>query len=302
MSEESFNHLQAFQQAIATTLTCRTLIKYNSNLNIEQKEEILHEIETTLAFLHKRLEVNASIEASTVLSPERLADLLITDAGIVDNEMLLGAEEPAPPQAEPEMSLRHLHQLYNTYFGTETDKGMATLETNYKSVMATLDQVQALAELRHNVTSSELTVDGLLVRVRSFVTALYCMFREFAALLAKAFEGQNIDVDTEAMVLPRESFDETAQQFVYNITPLITVYNQQQRIQQSKGPFCENTRDATAFLIFLQECLGQTCARRQEMVSQINSTASLLHELTSLLTDYELAVTQVMQSLSRSQE
>ncbi len=303
MPEELFNHTQAFQQAIATTFTCRTLIKYNSNLNAEQKEEILNEIETTLAFLNNRLEINASIEASTALSPEMLADLLIGEAGLEDeeNEPLLEAHQPATQRKEHEISLHHLHRLYQTYLSNKPGKGIADLETRYKTVMALLDQLQALAELRHDATASDLTVDGLLSRIRGFITALYCMFREFAALLEKVVEGQNIDIDTEAMALLQEYPHEAEQQLMYDITPLVSVYTKQHQIQQNRGLLHENARDATAFLVFLQGCLEQNFTRRQEIVSQIKSTASLLNELTALLTDYELAVAHIMQSPSRSQ-
>ena len=294
MVEEPFNHSQAFQQAIATTVACRTLIKYNSNLSAEQKEEILGDIETTLTFLGKRLEMNASIESNTALSPEKLADLLLSDIEIG------GDEKEVTPQEERELSLRHLHRLYRTYLSNEPDKGISALEARYKTVMGLLDRLQELAELRHDATANDLTVDELLSRIRGFVTALYCMFREFASLFSKVVEGQSIDIDTEAMALLQEYPHEEAQQLVRDITPLMHVYDKQRLTQQHTGPLYENVRDTQAFLIFLQECLGQTFARRQEIVSQIKNTANLLNELLALLTDYELAVAHIMQSPSRS--
>jgi hypothetical protein len=295
MLEKPFNHSQAFQQAIATTVTCRTLIKYNSNLSNEQKEEILGDIETTLAFLGKRLEMNTSIESNTALSPEKLADLLLSDIEIG------GEEKEVAPQAEHELSLRHLHRLYRTYLSNEPDKGIAALEARYKTVMNLLDRLQELAELRRDATANDLTVDELLSRIRGFVTALYCMFREFASLFSKVIEGQSIDIDTEAMALLQGYPHDEMQQLVRDITPLVYLYDKQRQAQQQTGLLRENVRDAQAFLIFLQECLGQTFARRQEIVSQIKSTANLLNELSALLTDYELTVAQIiMQSPSRS--
>lgn len=302
MPEESLNHTQAVQQAISTTVTCKTLIKYNSNLSNEQKEEILSEIETTLTFLGKRLEVDAGHKADLTFSPEKLGDLMITDTGVegVGNRATLEAHPPATQQEEHEISLHHLHQLYRAYLSNEPGKGIADLETRYKMVMGSLDQLQTMVELRHDATASDLTIDGLLSRVRGFMTALYCMFREFAALFAKAVEGQSIDIDTEAMALLQEYPHEAAQQLMRDITPLMRVYNKQHQLQQYRGSLHENARDTTAFLIFLQECLEQTFSRRQEIVTQIKSTASLLNELIALLTDYELAVMHIMQSPSRS--
>ncbi|HEX7735980.1 MAG TPA: hypothetical protein VF458_14035 [Ktedonobacteraceae bacterium] len=309
MQEDAFNHTQAFQQAIATTITCRTLIRYNSNLGTAQKEEILQEIEATLAFLNKRMEVNASIESSSALSPEKLADLLIGDETVYEEDELPGAL-PARQKEEYELSIHHLHRLYRIYLSNEPGKGIAALETRYRAVMGVLDQLQEVVETRHdntmrdllanNLLANDLTASDLLIRIRGFVTALYCMFREFAALFSKAIEGQSLDIDTEAMVLPQESPREVAQQVVRDITPLMYVYNKQHQFQQRQGSLRESAHDATAFLIFLQECLGETFAKRQEVVAQIKNTASLLNELVTLLTDYELAVTSIMQSPSKS--
>lgn len=298
MPEESFNHTQAVQQATATIITCRTLIKYNSNLNPEQKADILGEIENTLTLLGKDQGTGMSSMSVPTLAPEQLADLLISND--MGDEADLAASPSGSSQEMREVSLRHLYRLYRTYFSSVPGKGLADLETRYRTVMNMLEQLQELAELRHDATASDLTITGLLSRIRSFVTALYCMFREFAALLAKIVDGQSIDIDTEAMALLQEYPLEMTPQVVHDITPLMHVYNKQRQIQQHKGSFYESTRDATAFLVFLQGCLEQTSARRQEIITQIKSTASLLNELLILLTDYELAVAHIMQSPSRS--
>lgn len=39
--DEAPNHIQRFEQAIATAFACRNVIKYNSTLSEEQKNEIL---------------------------------------------------------------------------------------------------------------------------------------------------------------------------------------------------------------------------------------------------------------------
>src|SRR5437660_5020758 len=133
MQEDAFNHTQAFQQGIATTITCRALIRYNSNLDTTQKEEILQEIEATLAFLNKRVEINASIESSSALSPEKLADLLIGDEMEDEEDGLLLGAPPARRKEEYELSIHHLHQLYRIYLSNEPGKGIAALETRYRA-------------------------------------------------------------------------------------------------------------------------------------------------------------------------
>jgi hypothetical protein len=304
MSDELFNHTQAFQQAMATTITCRALIKYNSNLSPEQKAEILAEIETTLAFLGKSLEINASIEAGTALSPEKLADLLITEAGREDedeeDEKVWAPTQPAPRIKEPEISLHQIYQLYQTYLSNKPGRGIASIESRYKTAMSLLDRLQELTSARSDTTASDVTADELFSRIRGFVTALYSMFREFASLFSKVVEGKNIETETDALA-PLQSYQhEAAQQVIPDIAPLVSAYEKQRRMQERRGPLRESVRDATAFLIFLQENLEQTVARRQEMASQIKSLANLLHELTILLTDYEQAVARIMQAPSKS--
>jgi hypothetical protein len=298
MSAESLNHTQALQQAITTTVACRTLIKYNSNLSAEQKEEILGEIETTLAFLNKRLEINTNIESSTASLPEKLANLLISDG--MEDEMPPATPLPTTQQREREISLHHLHRLYQTYFRNEPGKGIADLEMRYKTAMHALDQLQELVTAQPDSIASDLNPDGLFSRVRGFTTALYSMFREFAALLTKVIEGQSIDIDTEAMASLQEYSSKANGPLMRDITPLLSIYYKQRQLQQQRGPLYESARDATAFLIFLQECLEQTFTRRQEVVVQIKGTISLLNELIMLLMDYGLVLENLMQSPSKS--
>lgn len=300
MSEESFNHTQLFQQAIATTITCRTLIKYNSNLSADHKAEILAEIEKTLAFLEKRLEVNATIESSPALAPQKLVDLLANEVAEED-ENALETHSSTQEHRQTDISLHNLHKLYHAYLSSEPGRGIAALETRYKTVMGVLDQLQFFAGQQHDATAGDVTAENLLHRVRGFVTAVYCMFREFAVLLSNIIEGNTIDMDTEALVLLQKyPLEATSHQLIRDITPLMRVYGAHLQLQGRKGTLSDCARDATAFLIFLEEILDTTFSRRTEIVAQIKSTASLLNELNRLLTEYEQAVANLIQSPSTS--
>lgn len=291
MPEEPLNHAQAYQQAIDTTITCRTLIKYNSNLSSEQKTEILAEIDTTLTFLEKRRGINAAIEA----------DLPAPGVLIDEDEMPFKAHFPAIRQEEQDISLQNLYRLYRAYLSNEPGKGIAELETRYRTVMGVLDQLQELITQRNNVTTVGLNIDGLLSRVRGFVTAVYCMFREFGVLLAKIVEGQSIDMDTEAVaLLQKYPLETTPRELVYDLAPLMRVYTRHLRLQKHRGPLSESARDTAAFLMFLEEGLEQNSSRGKEIAGQIKNTAGLLAELTALLLDYERAVASIMQSPSTS--
>src|SRR5579885_1751313 len=105
MSEDVFSRNRSFQQAIATTITCRTIIKYNSNLSEEQKAEILGEIESTLGFLEKRLE--SPLENDSTLVPEKPLNLSTNAA---DEE-----RAPAGGQEDRYISLQNLYRLHQSY-------------------------------------------------------------------------------------------------------------------------------------------------------------------------------------------
>lgn len=291
MSEEPFNHTQRFQQAIATTITCRSIIKYNSTLSNEQKAEVLAEIESSLTFLEARLAANATIDSGVALSPQKLVDLLVAEAkGEEDEEQAttFPANEPEPR----ELALKNLHKLYHAYLSNEPGKGIPALEMRYKTVMGLLDQVQTSTSAATN--ANDPSAERMLHRVRGFVSAIYCMFREFALLLSNIVEGKNIDMDTEALAqLQMYSHEQTKQQVLRDITPLMGVYRTHLQLQEHKGTLTSCARDATAFLIFLEECLGQNFSRRAELIGQLKSITGLLNELARLLTEYEQAMVQI---------
>ena len=286
MSEEPFNHSQYFQQAIATTITCRSIVKYNSTLSAEQREEILTEIESTLAFLEARLEANASIEASQNLSPSRLVDLLASETFTEEEPLQPSEQEPS------ELSLQSLYKLYHAYLSGER---IAALETRYKTVMEVLDQLQLQTEQRHDITAGDLTIEQLMHRVRGFITAVYCMFREFAVLFSNIVEGKSIDMDTEGLaLLEKYSLEETSRQVTRDISPLLGVYSAHLQLQERTGVLTTCAREATAFLVFLEGCLGQSFVRRQEAIVQLQIIAGLLDDLTRLLNEYEQAMSHVI--------
>src|SRR5579883_115823 len=289
MSEDAFSHNQPLRQAIATTITCRTIIKYNSTLSEEQKAEILGEIENTLGFMEKRLDFTPENDSAHLT--EKPVDSL---SGPVDEE-----RAPAGGQEDRYISLQNLYRLHQSYIGNKPGRGIAALETRYRTVMGVLDQVQELAG--QNVAPGSSDIERLLGRVRGFVTALYCMFREFALLLSNIVDGKTIDMDTEALaLLPKHSLALLQEQRVRDITPLIEVYSKHLRLQERKGALTACAREAGALLVFLEENLSQTFARRKEIALQIKTIASLLNELTDLLTDYAQAIATIIQSPSAS--
>jgi hypothetical protein len=289
MSTEPLTDSQHIQQAIATTITCRSIIKYSSSLNAEQKDEILAEIENTLAYLETHLTTPAPKESSANLEQEKFSEFLAREQPLKEVE----EQAPAPPleQELHESSLRELYKLYHVYLSEER---MINLETRYRVVMEVIDQLQEVAGQQHNVTAGDVTTEALLHRIRGFITALYCMLREFALLLFNIVEGKSIETDTEGLaLLGKYSFEVSRQEIVRDITPLMLVYTRHLQLQEQRGTLIDCARDATAFFVFLEEALGQDFARRNEVVGQLDNIATLLDALSHLLTDYEQAMSNM---------
>lgn len=277
MSEERNNHVQNLQQAIATTITCRSIIKYSSTLSDEQKNEVLAEIESTLAFLHTHLATSAHETNRTAVREQRG---YIETADTTEQAPL----ETPPTDSDPQrLALKNLQKLYHAYLSKEPGKGIVALEIRYKTTMDLLDHIQTTEHNEH-----------LLHRIRGFISAIYSMFREFATLLSHIAEGKMIDVETETLaLLPPELYEIGKQQVVHDITPLLQVYRMHLQVQAHKGMLTSCARDATAFLIFLAESLGHNSHRRAELISQLKSVANLFNEMARLLAAYEQAMAEI---------
>ncbi len=299
--DESPNHAQQLEQAIVTAFACRTIIKYNSTLSQEQKNEILAELDTTLQFLRKRLIATTTPEARAVippLAPQQLAELFASSMeNAEDEESEMASTDyslPQEMQTPSEPLMQNLYKLYHAYLNTQPGKGMNALETRYSLAMDILDDVRAVIE-KQRYTSSGENIEQLLYQVGSFITVLYCMFREFAAVLAKILEGKDITTETDELKsLQKYTAVEMHQYLLRDIAPLMRVYGAQLQLQQRKGSVANLVSDATAFLIFLEERLGPEFSRRQEVVEQLKAVAELLHDLSSLLSDYEQALSAVL--------
>ncbi len=295
------NHAQQFEQAIATAFACRTVIRYNSTLSEEQKDEMLAELDATLQFLRDRLIANAAIKANAVISPLQLAELLASsieddeDAEDVESKTA-GAVSSTPQemQARSEPLMRSLYKLYHTYFNPQPGRGMNALETRYKRAISILDNVQAGIGKQRD-TSAQENAEQPIHQVQGLITGLYYMFHEFAAVLANILEGETISAETDELSSLEKYAAEKMQQYMLrDISPLMRVYGTHLQLQQRKGSVASMASDATAFLIFLEERLEPGFPRRREIVEQLKAVAELLHDLSSLLSDYEQAVSTAL--------
>jgi hypothetical protein len=186
--------------------------------------------------------------------------------------------------------MQGLYRLYYAYLSTRPGKGINALEERYRVAMSVLDDVEATLRLQRDTSAGEGN-ESPIYRVRGFISALYSMFHEFAAVLAQLLEGKNIMAETDELTaLEKFAADPTRHPYMLrDITPLMRVYGAYLQLQQSKGPLATLVNDATAFFIFLEEKLAGAFARRQEVLERLRSVAGLLHDIASLLFEYEQA-------------
>lgn len=298
--DEAPNHIQRFEQAIATAFACRSIIKYNSTLGEEQKNEILADLDSSLQFLRERLIANTAIESNSVIPPLQLAQLLAASAEDREDEEVGEAQESATIGADAlarqdmrelsEPLMHNLYKLYHAYLTTRPGKGIHALEVRYKIVMGILDDVETALRFQRDTSAGE-DYESPICRVRGFITALYSMFHEFAAVLAELLEGKNIMAETDELTaLQKFAAGEVHPQYLLrDITPLMRVYSAHLQLQQSKGSLTTLVNDAAAFFIFMEDKLAANLARRQEIVERLRSVTELFQDISSLLSDYEQA-------------
>lgn len=252
---------------------------------------------------------NTAIESNSVIPPLQLADLLaasvkyhdeedeeddmeVAEPGNVRESAMSSAHSMAPQEMRElsEPLLHNLYKLYHAYLSTRPGKGINDLETRYKIVMSVLDDVEAAIRLQRDTSAGEDNTSPI-YRVRDFITALYSMFHEFAAVLSELLEGKNIMADTDELtVLQKYAAREIHHQYMLrDITPLMRVYGAHLQLKQSKGSLAVLLNDATAFFIFIQEKLAADIARRPEITGRLLSVAELFQDISSLLSDYEQA-------------
>lgn len=290
------NHLQQFRQAIATIFTCRSIVKYNSALTEEQRNELLTDIDTTSRFLQDRLVANAAIETKAVLSQLQRTGILSTEPSEDgDNDSDNEDNGEAENKENNLQTLRALNRTYQAYLSTKQGSATDTFATRFNEVMAAINEVDRIVERNHDVYPSHIYVEDLLHSVRGFIADLYYSFKEFVNVVSKTLQESHIEIDTEELS-STQRHRQPGEEGLRDIAPLVGAYQAHQRLNERKGLVANRVSDATLFLVFLEESLGSDLKKSDEFIAQLNEVAKLLDDLYRLLSDYENAVSRLLEN------
>jgi hypothetical protein len=287
------SHVQQFERAIATVFACRNVIKYNSSLNEEQKNELFTEIDRSLQFLQDRLVANATIE-SAINSPS-LPQQFSGLASVIQLAKGQNNDEDNNEQIDIDdgQLLQNLYRLYIAFLTKNNGKDIETFVTRYNATMISLDEAQSVVEKRFAHTPDYIIISDHFQIVRGFVTDLYCIFTEFASAITSIMQGREIYTDTEEVSSTQEQSGDASLRDTINA--LVRVYQAQQHFLRRKGPLESRVSDATALLIFLEEHLPDNSGKRDEIAAQIKNVIKLVSDMSYLLSDYEHTASALLQ-------
>lgn len=288
-------HAQQFENAIATLFTCRSVIKYNSSLSEEQKNELLTSIDTSIHFLQERLVANASIETSSALSllPPPLAEIMaLSQEGETGN----ASENENDANTHAATILKGLFKLYNALLKKKDGNGLELFVSRYNQVMSLLNEIQFKIERDKVTFLNNFMVADQMDHVRGFVTDLYTIFTEFATAIAGIIEGQDVYINTEEVSsMQQQALAGERWQGITDLAVLVRVYQSHERLNRRKGSVETRVADASALLVLLEDRLDQQVEKRDEVIGQIKNVINLLNDLSYLVVDYEQTAMQLLQ-------
>lgn len=295
------DHIRQFEQTIAALITCRSVIKYNSSLSEEQKNELFGDIDTSVQFLQKRLAANASIESKAAfsLSPSALEEIMaLNQQGLAEDD----EEDEGDTNTKTANILQGLFKLYTALLKKKDGNGLDLFVARYNQVMSLLGEVQLKVERDRTTYLNNFMYADQFDRVRGFVTDLYTMFTEFATAIAGIMEGRDVPIDTEEVSSAQQQLLAGERGAgVTDLAGLVRVFQSHAHLNRRKGPMEMRVADASALLVLLEDHLDQHVEKRDEVINQLKNVINLLNDLSYLVVDYEQASMQLLRQGNVSQ-
>lgn len=274
MPEETLQDWQ-FEHAMTTMFTCRSVIKFNTMLSNEQRQELIRDIDQSLQFLRSGF-ISASPPQTQKRPPQHSAPMQASSPSSALAEKGSGDEQEA---------LRALYRMYHRY--RDQHQGSDSFVTRFTNAMSAISAIQtALEQCRVPGIADARPLDY----VCAFIADLYYVFVEFIRALSEILEANDALVETEQLspkpALPADS--ETLHD-THRLALLYRIYEDQQRLITRYGPIDQRVREAKGFLVFLEETLCGGANKREEFMLQFSCVSRLLSDLAVLVKDYESA-------------
>jgi len=277
---------QQIEQSITTLFTCRSIIRFNSVLNEEQKQELLAEVDTTLQFFQSRLVAHVLNENTrSYLTPTN-------EEGKQEHAKTFLEETIANQQKEQDQqALQALYKLYHVYLGsTHAQSNNAILNTFITRFNEIMYIIKGIRESKNYFTSSyPTTIDESLQRIKGYIAELYYIFMEFIRTISTILQINDIHVDTDELPTTQKQPTMQDQQtsMVNEITRLQSLYEAHQKLNKVKGGIANRVVDTIALIAYLEESFGQELKKRDDLTARLNMIPLLLNDLANLLSEYE---------------
>jgi hypothetical protein len=272
------DYTQRLEKIISTVFACRSVIKYNSALNGEQKDELIADIDICLRSL--RTGFGGDTTPQSILPQPQFQQV--------------GKLMPVPTakkrDKDTDIALQELYRIYHAYIDTKQSNNISAFVVRFDAVVSALNEVQCLLD-RHQDVCVRPTEDPL-QHIRTFIADLYYMFMELVRTLSNVLEGNDVHIDTEKLSSTQQrhlTSTEVEDPQGY-FAPLSDAFLEHQRLNEMKGALSRRISDSRAFLIFMREILEEDFHKRNEILTHMNNVALLLEDLSYVLAGYEDAV------------
>ncbi|HEY4382928.1 MAG TPA: hypothetical protein VGN34_00425 [Ktedonobacteraceae bacterium] len=291
MSDGAY-YRQQIEQAITTVFTCRSIIRFNTVLNEEQKQELLADIDIALQFIQSRL-VAHTLNENTLSYSTATNERFQTNA-----EDFLEGSIKSQGKEQDQQILQALYTLYHVYLGsTQTQSNNAVLNTFITRFNEIMYIIRGIQESKNYFTSSYPTaIDESLQRIKSYIAELYYIFMEFIRTISIILQINDIHVDTDelpptqkqpAMQDQQKTMPGQQTLMINEITRLQTIYETHQRLNSIKGGIANRVSDTTALIAYLEESFGRELKKHNNLTARLKMIPLLLNDLAALLSEYE---------------
>jgi hypothetical protein len=285
MPDETLQNWQ-FEHAMTTMFTCRSVIKFNTMLSNEQRQELIRDIDQSLQFLRSGF-ISASPPQMQKSPPQHSAP---TQASSPSSNL---AEKGISDERE---ALQALYRMYHIY--RDQHQGSDSFVTRFTNAMSAISAIQtALEQCRVPGIADAHPLDY----VCAFIADLYYVFVEFIRALSEILEASDADARVETEQLsPKQTLtaDSETLRDTHHLALLYRIYEAQQCLNTRYGPINQRVQEAKAFLVFLEEVLCGGANKREEFMLQFSCVSRLLSDLAVLVEDYE-RVTAILLFQSR---